>query len=122
MADPTAICESWGWVEAKVDEAQARRESDQVLEPKLDRESLRVLRAIPASGGEDMAAYRKSMPSIWQIAEALDTTDLNDLKLTLNGLAHLGYVSNARGYRIWWRTQKGDDALGNASSNFSESG
>jgi hypothetical protein len=88
------------------------------LEPVLDRESLRVLRAIPECG-ENQFRSRTIFEAVtlWQVAETIDSTDLRDVQLTLNGLVHLGYtdhtVSKIRKRQVYWRTRKGDDAVAN---------
>lgn len=80
------------------------------LEPKLTKLDLAVLRAVPAFYAEgDVAA------SIWQIAETLDTTKMDDLLMTLGGFEQLDYVrgvvSRRRGRRVYLRTAKGDEAI-----------
>ncbi|MGH2878931.1 MAG: hypothetical protein ACRDK4_04900 [Solirubrobacteraceae bacterium] len=91
-----------------------------VLEPTLDRESLRVLRAIPECGRDEWARRRlDEAATVWQIAEALNSADLKDVQLTLNGLEHLRYAvsssSASRKRMVWWRTPKGDRAVGGSA-------
>jgi len=88
------------------------------LEPELDKESLKVLRAVPEYGEGRGNPWRRrdvsEAASLWQIAETVDSTDLNDVRLTLNGLMHLEYVTRAesqsRKRQVWWRLPKGDEA------------
>lgn len=91
--------------------------STDTLEPGLTKADQRVLAAVPACGSGD--EYRKrgtgETVTMWQVAEALDTIEIHDLVLTLNGLEHLGYVrkalSKSRKQRVFWRTPKGDKGV-----------
>jgi hypothetical protein len=69
----------------------------------------RVSMVLPVYGGISETV------TLWQIAEALDTVDLDDVCLTLNGLERFGYVwsapSESRSRRVYWRTPKGDEAV-----------
>jgi hypothetical protein len=75
-----------------------------------------MLRVIPACGPDE---FRKrgisEAVTLWQVAEALDTVDLDGVRLTLAGLQHLGYVlsapSKSRKRMVFWRTPKGDGAV-----------
>jgi hypothetical protein len=85
------------------------------LEPGLAKMDKRVLAAIPECG-EIEQRLRKGgeAVTVWQVGEALDTLDLVDLRRTLNGLEHLGYVEGAGvlpARRVYWRTRKGDEVL-----------
>lgn len=86
------------------------------LEPKPTKQDLRVLKAVPACGGDRWRRREvHETATVWQIAEALDMTDLQDLQLTLNGFFNFGYIdwakSKSRNRRVWWRTPKGDAAV-----------
>lgn len=86
------------------------------LEPGLTKGDKRVLAAITACGPDDWAKRELGMAAtIWQVAETLDTQDLADLRRTLNGLEHLGYITWARSAsrkrRVYWRTAKGDEVF-----------
>lgn len=86
------------------------------LEPALMKADLKVLRAVPASYGDELHERGVTLQATgWQIAEVLDTLDLPGVLMTLNGLEALGYVrcapSLSRGRNVWWRTVKGDQAL-----------
>jgi len=88
------------------------------LEPTLDEASLAVLLAVPECGEGNPWRRRETheVASLWQVAEAVDSTDLADVKLTLNGLMHLEYIvrseSRSRKRDVWWRLPKGDKAAG----------
>ena len=78
------------------------------LEPELDKESLRVLRAIPI-------LYEDSA-TVWCIAETVESYDLQDLLLTLHGLVHLDYAAlTHRKPSRWRRTSKGNRAVSESS-------
>jgi hypothetical protein len=51
----------------------------------------------------------------WEIAEALDQPSVDLVLEVLERLGHLGCVasrkSQSRGRMVWWRTQRGDEAL-----------
>lgn len=85
------------------------------LEPGLTKTDKRVLAAIPASYDGPSPIPVEHSATIWQIAEALDTDDLQDVRRTLRGLEHLGYVFNARSASrkrmVWFRLDKGDEAI-----------
>lgn len=81
------------------------------LEPKLTRHDVAVLRAVPPfydDGPSDVAV------SAWQIAEALNTTNMDDVLMTLGGFEQLDYVrgvvSRRRKRYVYLRTKKGDEA------------
>jgi hypothetical protein len=86
------------------------------LEPSLTVYDRRVLMAVP-EGGDPEKRLRKGGPArtVWEIGEALGTLFVSDVWATLSGLEHLGYIASAksreRGHMVWWRTQRGDDAL-----------
>ena len=86
------------------------------LEPGLTKTDLRVLAAIPQCGpGEWRPRTIDEAVTLWGAAEALDTTELADVQLMLNGLEQLGYVwsarSESRSRIVYWRTPKGDEAV-----------
>jgi hypothetical protein len=89
---------------------------DEALEPKLTKADRRILAAIP-EGGDDEYRFREidEAVTVWQIAEAIDSIDLVDLRRTLSGLDHLGYIrsstSKSRKREVHWRTRKGDGAV-----------
>lgn len=91
--------------------------STDTLEPRLTKMDRRVLSTIPACGRGD--EYRKrgisETVTLWQIAEALDTFELDSVRLTVSGLLHLGYIwsgpSMSRSRTVYWRTPKGDAVL-----------
>lgn len=89
--------------------------STDTLEPRLTKADLRVLAAIPQCGPDEWRRGLSETVTLWQIAEALDTTELNGVRLTLHGLDHLGFVhsavSRSRKRLVWWRTPKGDGAV-----------
>lgn len=86
------------------------------LEPKLTVYDRRVLLAVP-EGGDVEKRLREGGPSrtAWQIAEALETFDVDDVASMLRSLEHFRYVastfSRGRGRTVWWRTQRGDEVL-----------
>ena len=90
--------------------------TDTALEPKLDPISLEVLRAIPACGKDEWRerGIHETL-TLWQIGEAVRSTDLADVLLTLNGLVHLDYAFQSRSairmMTVYFRTQKGDGAV-----------
>jgi hypothetical protein len=85
------------------------------LEPRLTKADLRVLSVIPACGPDEWRRGISETATLWQITEALDTTDLADVGLTLNGLERLDYVwsgrCKSRKRTVSWRTPKGDEAV-----------
>jgi hypothetical protein len=90
--------------------------SVETLEPGLTKADKRVLAAVSPCG-DDEWRFRElgEAVTVWQIAEALNTIDIQDVVLTLRGLAHLGYVcwlpSESRKRDVYWRTLKGDEAV-----------
>jgi hypothetical protein len=86
------------------------------LEPGLTKADKRVLALVSKCGAHEWDRREIGQAvSLWQIAEALNTCDLPDLRLTLSGLEHLGYVrsshSVSRNRVVWWRSRKGDEAV-----------
>ena len=77
------------------------------LTPTLTAGDRRVLWALPVASFRD-AGTRTDLLTVWQVAEFLDTRDVNDVLLTLNGLQHVGLAASAmsrsRKRRVWWRT------------------
>jgi hypothetical protein len=84
------------------------------LEPSLTVYDREVLAQVPR-GGDWEARLREGGPerSLWQVAEALDTIELVGLAQVLLGLERFGYVTSLRRSRtVWWRTERGDEAVG----------
>lgn len=91
------------------------------LEPTLDKVSLSVLRALPACGEDEWRPLGlDEAVTVWQVGEVVDSINLPDVLLTLNGLVHLDYArttdSRSRGRPVWWRTRKGDEAARRAAA------
>lgn len=85
--------------------------SDEILEPTLTASDRKVLAAVPANLAMPATA------NVWQIGEQLGILDLeHELLPVLNGLHHLGYVGRVSpGGRVgWWRTARGDEAVGSS--------
>lgn len=84
------------------------------LEPKLTPHDLKVLRLVPEHGPQYVWP-RKDHITVWQIAEAIDTDDVKEVRRVLGGLEHLGYVwkgeSRSKRRQVYWRTRKGDEAV-----------
>jgi hypothetical protein len=86
------------------------------LEPSLTVYDRRVLVAVP-EGGDLEKRLREGGPArtLWQIAEALNTVEVAGLAQVLRGLERFGYVASSSRHRggrtVWWRTQRGDEAL-----------
>lgn len=91
--------------------------TDDVLIPPLTASDRRVLACLPRAGFADVRA-RTDLMTVWQVAEELDTRDVDDVRLTLRALEHQFYAASARSKsrkrRVWWRTAQGDEALGTA--------
>jgi hypothetical protein len=83
------------------------------LEPQLTRYDLKVLRLVPEHGPEPVFP-RTEHVTVWQLAEALDTDDVQELRRILGSLEQLGYVwkgdSRSKRRPVYWRTPKGDEA------------
>jgi hypothetical protein len=82
-----------------------------VLEPLPNAHDKRVLATVPPSEDLRLPWAQRYTLTAWQIAELLDTFDVEDLQQTLSGLAHLGYVNGFGRPQRWQRTTKGDEAL-----------
>lgn len=88
--------------------------STETLEPTLTAFDKRVLSHLPKFSG--YRSFPEKGITVWQLAEALNIYEVSELLAILWGFQHLGYIEGTvprLGKRTrWWRTPKGDEAVG----------
>lgn len=90
--------------------------SDVALAPRLTTSDRRVLDALPSADFNDVVGKnRQDLLTVWQVAEQLDTMNLQDVLFTLRALEHLRLAaslpSRSRKRLVWWRLPAGDKTL-----------